>query len=98
MHQLEGLVDTLQRQHVGDQLIDANLLIHVPVDDTWHIGAAPRTAKSTAPPDPAGDQLKRARCDLLACACHTDNDAFAPTLVSALEGLAHGLHIADALE
>src|SRR5690606_11157608 len=45
MHQIEGLVNPLQRQGVGDHRIDLDLAVHVPVDDLRRIGAAPRAAE-----------------------------------------------------
>jgi hypothetical protein len=65
MHQVEGVVDRLKRHGVGDQVIDVDLALHVPVDDFRHVSAAARAAEGGAAPDAAGDQLERARGDLL---------------------------------
>ena len=58
MHQLEGFVDPRQRQLVGDQGIDGDLAVHVPIDDARHFGAARarrrRPCLSTPGPSPAG--------------------------------------------
>jgi hypothetical protein len=61
VHQVEGLVDALERHDVGDQVVDVDLAVHVPVDDLRHVGAAARAAEGRALPDPAGDQLERPR-------------------------------------
>ena len=98
VHQVERLVDALERQLVRDQRVDLDLAVHVPVDDARHVGAAARAAERRALPDAAGDQLERARRDLLAGAGDADDDAHAPAAMAALERLAHQLDVADALE
>ena len=72
MHQIEPLVDVVQRHAVGDHRIDLDLAVHVPVDDFRHIGAAARAAKGRALPDPAGDQLERAGADFRARRRHLE--------------------------
>ena len=66
VHQVEGRVDLVERHGVGDQVVDVDLALHVPVDDLRHVGAAARAAEGGALPDPAGDELERAGRDLLA--------------------------------
>src|SRR5690606_14642868 len=44
-HQVKALVDLVQRQGVGDQIIDIDFAIHVPVHDTGNIGTATRPAE-----------------------------------------------------
>src|SRR6516162_4966859 len=39
-HQVEAVVDFLERQHVRDQIVDVDPLVHVPVDDAGDVGAA----------------------------------------------------------
>src|SRR6185295_8144418 len=82
----------------GDQIVDIDLLVHVPIDDLRYVGATPGAAESGPLPDAAGHQLERPGRDLLAGARDTDDDRDAPALVAAFERLAHGLHIADAFE
>src|SRR5579864_3697312 len=65
VHQIEGVVDLLQRHHVRDQRIDLDLLVHVPVHDLRHIGSATRPAKRRPLPHPPRHQLERPRLDLL---------------------------------
>src|SRR6185312_4057423 len=72
--------------------------VHVPVDDLGHVGAAARAAERRALPYPPGDELERARLDLLTAARHADDHADAPTAMAALQRLAHHLDIADAFE
>src|SRR5580658_8586393 len=37
-HQIEPLVDAIERQHVRDQVVDVDPPLHVPIDDPRHIG------------------------------------------------------------
>src|SRR3954465_13747667 len=98
VHEIEALVYAIERQHVGDQVVDVDLALHVPVDDLRHIGAPPRAAERRALPRPPGDELERPRADLLPRARHADDHRHAPAAMAALERLAHHLHVADALE
>src|SRR5215204_309044 len=98
VHQVETLVDALQGQLVGDEIVDVDLSLHVPVDDLRHVGAPLRAAEGGAAPDAAGDELERSRRDLAACLGDTDDDRFAPAPMAAFERLAHRVHVADALE
>ena len=81
-----------------DQIVDVDLAVHVPVDDLRHVGAAARAAERRALPHAAGDELERARLDLLAGAGDADDHRDAPAAVAALERLAHHVDVADALE
>src|SRR5262249_44147246 len=89
VHEIESLVDLLQREHVGDHRIDLDLSVHVPVDDFRHIRAAARAAKSGALPDAAGHELERPRGDFLAGLRDPDNDRDAPAAVARFERLPH---------
>src|SRR3954471_6296129 len=64
MHEIEPLVDALERQLVGDEVVDVDLTLHVPVHDLRHVGAAPRASEGRPFPNAAGDELERARGDL----------------------------------
>src|SRR5690606_20266233 len=97
-HEVEALIDALERQGVGDEVVDVDLALHVPVDDLRHVGAPARAAEGRALPDPAGDELEGPRADLLPGARDADDDGYAPAAVAALERLAHHLDVADALE
>ena len=46
MHQVKGLVDVFEGQFVGDEIVDIDLAIHIPVNDFWHISTSARAAKS----------------------------------------------------
>src|SRR5215210_1443070 len=98
MHQVEAGVDLLQRHCVGDQIVYVDLTFHVPVHDLGHVGASPRAAEGAAFPHPACHKLERARGDLLPRPGHPDDHRDAPAPVGALQGLAHNVHVADALE
>src|SRR5262245_29219032 len=65
VHQIEAFVDPIERKHVRDQIVDVDLLLHVPIDDLRHIGAAARAAECGAFPHSAGDELERARAYFL---------------------------------
>src|ERR1051325_9579189 len=98
MHQVEAFVDFVDVQGGRDQIVDVDLLLHVPIDDLWDIGAPPRATESGTLPDAPGHQLKWARADLLPRYGDADNDADAPAAVAAFQCLAHRVHIADAFE
>src|SRR5690606_3397128 len=98
VHEVEPLVDLVERERVRDHGVDLDAAVHVPVHDLRHVGAAPRAAECAALPYPPGHQLERAGADLLARAGNADDHRYAPALVAALERLAHDIHIADALE
>ncbi len=83
---------------MGDEVVDVDLAVHVPVHNLRHIGAAACTAKSRALPFAAGHQLKGPRADLGARFCHANDDAAAPALVCAFQRLAHDLGVANALK
>src|ERR1700737_5366903 len=74
VHQIERIIDLLQRHDVRDQIIDVDLLVHVPVDNTRHLGAATAATECRAPPVASGDELEGSGLDFLACACDTNND------------------------
>src|SRR6267143_681649 len=98
VHEIEGVVDLLQRHDIRDQLVDLDLFVHIPVDDPRHVGAAPGTSERRALPYPPGDQLERSGLDLLPRSGDADDDRHAPATVAALERLAHEIDVADALE
>jgi hypothetical protein len=89
MHQVEALVDVVERHGVGDHRVDLDLAVHVPVDDLRHVGAAARAAEGGAAPGPAGDQLERPGGDFLRRPGNADDDRFAPALVRAFQRRAH---------
>src|SRR5882672_9718097 len=98
VHQVERIIDAFKREFVGDEVVDSDSALHIPIDNFWNIGAASCAAERRALPDAAGDELERPRRDLLTGAGNANDDADAPTLVAALQRLTHGLHIADAFE
>src|SRR5690606_8988602 len=98
VHQVERFVDVLKAHGVGDKRIEADIAAHRLLDHAGQLATAFDATKGRAAPDAAGDQLERARADFLAGAGDTDNDAFAPALVAALQRGAHDVHIADAFK
>lgn len=59
MHEIECRVDPFKRHRVGDQIVDVDLAVHVPIDDLGHVGAAACAAKARAAPYPPGHELKK---------------------------------------
>src|SRR5262245_43605665 len=98
MHQVERLVDVVERELVRDQIVDVDLLVHVPVDDLRHVRTTTRAAERGALPHATGDELKRARLDFLTGARDADDDRHAPAAMAALERLTHEVDTADAFE
>src|SRR6266404_978282 len=82
VHQIEGVVDLLDRHRVGDQAVDVDLAVHVPVDDRGNISPAARAAERRAHPGAAGDELERPRRDLLARAGDADDHRLAPAAMA----------------
>src|SRR5437899_1095467 len=48
LHEVEALVDVFQRHRVGDEVVDVDLVFHVPVDDLRDVGAPACTAECRA--------------------------------------------------
>src|SRR3546814_11990374 len=69
---IETFIDLLKRQHVCDQVVDVDLLVHVPVDDFRQVGATACAAERRADPAAAGAQLERPRADFLAVTGEAD--------------------------
>ena len=65
LHQIKGVVDLLKRHGVRDKIVDRDLLLHVPVDDLWHIRTPARAAECGSLPYAAGDELEGSGGDFL---------------------------------
>ena len=65
VHQIEGVVDVVQRHLVGNQIVDIDLAVHIPVYDPRHVCATLCASEGRAAPYPAGDQLERPGRDFL---------------------------------
>jgi len=77
MHQVEGVIDLVERHHMGDHRIDLDLALHVPVDDFGNIGAAARAAERRAFPNPSRYELERPRRYFRARGRNPDDDRLA---------------------
>ncbi len=55
MHQVERIIDAFERHLVGNQVVDIDPPVHVPVDDLRHVAAALRAAERGAFPRASGD-------------------------------------------
>src|SRR5262245_21280683 len=58
VHEVEGVVDLVERHCVGDQIVDIDFTLHVPVDDLGHVRAAARAAECGSAPDASGHELE----------------------------------------
>src|SRR5580704_7365875 len=98
VHEIERVVDLLDRHHVRDEIVDVDFLVHVPVDDLRCVGTAAGAAERTPLPHAAGDELERTGLDLLSGAGDSDDHRHTPAAVATLERLAHEINVAHALE
>src|SRR5690606_6783586 len=98
VHEVERLVDVLERHRVRDHLVDLDLALHVLLDHARQLAAALDAAEGAAAPDAARDELERPRADLLPRAGDADDRRLAPALVAALERRAHEVDVADRFE
>src|ERR1700722_8704506 len=98
MHHLEGVVDRIQRHHFGDHFVDLDLAVEVPTHIARQLRTALDSAECGAAPDATGNQLERTGRYFLTGARDADDNRFAPSLVTTLQGRAHHMNIADALE
>src|SRR4051794_15621025 len=92
------MIDLVERQHFGYELVDLELAFHVVFDIARQLRAAFHAAECRAAPDAAGHELERTRRDFLARAGDADDGRFTPALVAALERRTHHLCVADAFE
>ncbi len=81
-----------------DERVELNVATHGVFHHSRQLRAPAHTAKGAAAPDPAGHQLEWACRNFLAGARHTNDDAFAPTLVAAFQRGAHDVDVANALK
>src|SRR3546814_6061963 len=63
LHQFEAFVDLVQTQCMGDEVVDVDLAVHIPVDDLGNIGTAACAAECRAFPFASGNQLEGAGGD-----------------------------------
>src|SRR5690606_35992391 len=98
MHEIEGLVDLLERTGVGDEGTELDLPGHGLLHHPRQLGASLDAAEGRPPPHATGDELEGTGADLLPRPGDADDHALAPALVTALKRGAHDVHIADALE
>ena len=83
---------------MGDEVIDIDLPVHVPVDNLGNISAPLCPAKSRPFPNTSSYQLKRARRNLFTGTGNANDNTLPPAFVAALERLAHYLYLTDALK
>jgi hypothetical protein len=98
LHQIKSFIDFFKRHGVGNEIVDIDLAIHIPIHDFGHVSTAACATEGRAFPLPTGDELKWAGADFSARFGDTNDDALAPALMGALQRLPHHLGIADAFE
>src|SRR5882757_2457089 len=98
MHEFERVVDLFQRHGVGDEVVNVDLAVHVPVHDLRNSGAPAYAAECRTLPNAARDELKRSSVNFLAGAGDADDHGNAPAAMAAFERLTHDVDVADALE
>ena len=50
MHQIERLINVIERHGVGDEVVNVNTPLHIPVYNLWHVSTATSSAKGRAVP------------------------------------------------
>src|SRR3546814_20602794 len=98
MHQVECPIDIIKRHGVGNQVVNIDLAVHIPVDDLGHVSPAPRAAKGAPLPYAAGDEMERPGGNFLASFGNTADDAFTPDAMASFPPLAHYVRLAGATE
>jgi hypothetical protein len=98
LHIRERLVNLIQRLPVRNEFIDLQVAVHIIVHQPRQLRAALDTAKRAALPHTSGNELERARSNLLPSGRNTDDDALAPALVARLERRAHHVDVAGTVE
>ena len=54
MHEVKGLINIFEGHLVGNQIIDIDFAVHIPVDNTRHVGTTTGTTKGGSAPRTAG--------------------------------------------
>ena len=81
VHQVKRFVDLVQAHGVRDERRQLDLAGHGVFDHAGQFAAALDAAKGRAQPLAASDELEGTGADLLARACHADDDRLAPATV-----------------
>lgn len=98
MHIVKGLVNTINVVVMCDELINLDLASKVVLNNTRKLGSALDTAKGTALPDTASNELERSSLDDFTGSSDTNNDRLTPAFVAGLEGRAHNVDVTCAVE
>src|SRR5205085_3369205 len=88
-HQLERVVDVVERDAVGDEGVDVELPVQVELHQLGDLVAALDAAEGRPADAAAGDEVARDDVEGLALAGHADDGAQAPAHAGRLDGLAH---------
>mmetsp|Transcript_9980 Transcript_9980/g.16770 ORF Transcript_9980/g.16770 Transcript_9980/m.16770 type:complete len:214 (-) Transcript_9980:481-1122(-) len=92
------MINLIQRQFKRHVFVHFQFATQIFLNHLWQIRWTFIAAKCTAAPHTTSDQLKRTCGNLFACLGHTNDHRLTPAFVTRLQRLAHGMHIANALE
>ena len=98
VHEVEALVDFVERDPVRDERVDVELAVQVELHELRDLVAALDAAEGRARDAATGDQVARGDVQRLALAGHAGDRAQAPAHARGLDGLPHDLDDAGGLE
>ena len=98
MHIMEPAIQIPQLPLVRHVLVNLHLPIQIVLHEPRDLRAALDTTERGPAPDAAGDELEGARGDFLPGGGDADDGGDAPALVARLEGGAHDVDVAGAVD
>ena len=98
VHQVERLVYLVDGEGERHEFVDLQGAVQVLLDILRELSAAAGSTEGGTTPCLADNHLERASGDFLTWRANADNAGLSPSFVHALERLAHGVHVTNALE
>src|SRR5690606_20558476 len=95
VHQVERLIDLIQRQAVSDERIELDFPGHRLFNHTRQLGTTFHAPECRPAPYAPCHQLERTGFDLLACPCHANDDALAPAFMAAFQRRTHHIDVTN---
>ena len=83
---------------MGDEIININLAIHIPINNFRNISSSASSAKGRAAPYSSCYKLKRPSGNFLPRAGNPNDYTFAPSLMTTLQCLTHCVDIPNTFE
>ena len=80
---------------MGNQVINIDLALHIPVNNLRYIGATTGATKGSTAPRAACYQLERSGSNLFPSPCYAHNATFTPAFVASFKRLTHHIYIAN---